>query len=427
MPTLTRKQNVAIVDAYSGGRNLIPAFQAIGYPVIHIQSGEVPTLFVKDNELARRRADQHVVFTDDVDDLVRTLRAASVTLVLPGSEGGVLLADRLASMLDLPFRNEVALSTARRNKFYMQERLREVGLPCITHTKVADVDQLDSWLETHGKYPVVVKPLQSAGTEAVSICHSRDEARNALDTVLSAPDMFGNANNEALCQELLVGHEYVINGIACQGQYAYTEGWRSDKVDNGGYPVYDTQYLFYVGDPGFDEISQYVADVCRALGIMNGPFHAEVMLTPAGPILIEIAARVAGGADPYVIESCLGHSQISQLVVASLHAERYLMQTAVQAIDRPFQRAAYIYLIAISAGHVRRVQLEDFLEVEGVLCVDYHYAEGDRQEMTRDLITSAGVVIVTAADSGRLDAAVQSVREIEHAMYEANVEPLHVP
>jgi biotin carboxylase len=423
VPKLSRKAHVVVVDAYSGGRYLIPAFQALGYPVIHVQSAEPPSIFVADDERAARLADRHLRHTGAVEDLVEVLRAASTCLVLPGSEGGVLLADRLADLLDLPFRNPIELSTARRDKYEMQERLRGAGLAAVAQARVTDVAQLDAWLDQHGAYPVVLKPLRSAGTQGVAVCLDRDDAVAALAEIHATPDMFGNVNDAALCQEFLTGDEHVVNGVACAGQYRFTEGWRSAKVDNRGYRVYDTQYLSYHGDPIFDDITGYVIEVCRALGIVNGAFHAEVMRTPAGPVLIEVAARMAGGADPYVIETCLGHSQISELLAASLHPARYVAELATRPPAVLQRHAAYVYLIADYDGRVERPNLEAFLQVDGVLSVDYHYLPGDRQATTRDLLTAAGVVIVVRDDEIELESAVRRVRAVERAVYQAGVVP----
>jgi dapdiamide synthase len=421
MPTLTQKDHVVVVDAYSGGKNLIPSFQARGYPVIHVRSGEVPALFVADGELARQRADRHLEFDGDLDELVGILREASPVVVVPGSEGGVLLADRLSTLLGLSFRNEWELSPARRNKFLMQERLRERGLRCIAHAKVEGEATLDAWLAAHSQWPVVLKPLESAATQGVAVCNSREEAHAALRSILTGRDFFGNANEAAVCQEFLVGHEYVINGVACRGHYFFTEGWRSDKVENAGSPVYGTQYLFYYGDDEFETISEYAADACRALGITNGAFHAEVMLTADGPVLIEMGARVAGSADPYFIETCLGHSQVSLLTLAALQPEEYLRLVQTKPVAEGFKRAAYVFLIATSDALVGPVSLEEFLRIEGVVRVDYRYSSGDHQVVTRDLLTSPGAVIVVADDAERLEATVREVRRVERALYEGFV------
>ncbi|MFC8346967.1 ATP-grasp domain-containing protein [Streptomyces sp. NPDC057280] len=417
MPTLTQKDHVVIVDAYSGGRYLIPAFQALGYPVVHVQSGPAGP-FSRDNEAAASRAEIHLVNEGDVNALVETLRASSPRIVLAGSEGGVLLADQLADSLDLPFRNHAGKSMARRDKFEMQEHLRQAGVASIKQARVTDAEQLDTWLAVHDAYPVVVKPLLSAGTEGVFVCHSRTEAHKALDAIIGSSDLFGNQNDAAVVQEFLAGVEYVINGIACQGRYSFTDAWRSDKVDNHGFHVYDTQYLFCEEDPGFMEITEYVGDACRALGLVNGPFHAEVMLTDNGPVLIEVGARIAGGADPYVVESCLGHSQIRWLVQASLNPVAFTEARELLPAAPRSQRAAYVYLIAKTEGRVQEADLSRFLSVDGVMHVSYLYAPGDRQMLTKDALTAAGVVLLTAETQEELNDRARRIREIEAAMYE---------
>ncbi|MFG3107086.1 ATP-grasp domain-containing protein [Streptomyces tendae] len=422
MPTLSRKEHVVLVDAYSGGRNLIPAFQALGYPVIHVQWGAAE-FHARDMELAARRADRSLVHTGDVDGLVRELRAASACVVLPGSEGGVLLADELADRLDLPFRNPVESSLARRDKFEMQERLRLAGLPCIAQARITDEGELDAWLKEHGAYPVVLKPLRSAGTDGVFVCTTAEDARAALRTVLAARDMFGDPNEAVLCQEFLSGTEYVLNGVACGGRLSFSEGWRSDKADNHGFTVYDTQYLFCPGDTHFDVLSRYVAQVCDTLGITNGAFHAEVMLTGAGPVLIEIGARPAGGADPYVVESCLGPSQLTMLVDAALHQDRFEPRYSDGGTAAPRRRAAYVYLIATGAGRVGEADLEPFLRIDGVVHAEYRYRPGDRQVVTRDLLTAAGVVLVTAPGPDELVRAVRRIRRVEQEMLQSCVDP----
>jgi hypothetical protein len=416
MPSLTRKDHIVVVDAYSGGKYLLPAYQALGFPVIHVQSGQID-YYAADNTVAAERAERHLPFDGDLDGLVAALSAYSVRVLLAGSEGGVLLADQLADRLGVPFRNQLPTSLARRDKFVMQERIRAAGLAAIAQARVTDAGELDAWLDTHDAYPVVVKPLRSAATDGVHICRSRAEAQSALAVLRARPDMFGQENTAVLVQEFLDGTEYVLNGVACDGRYLFTEGWLSRKVDNAGYPVYDTQYLFYRGDPHFEAMSSYVVEVCRALGIANGPFHAEVMLTPDGPVLIEIAARVAGGADPYVVETCLGHSQIRLLVEASLRPAEFWESHRERPADRPFHRAAYVYLISPGPGRVKGVDLESFLEIDGVIRADYKYQPGDLQQMTRDLISAAGLVLVTAGDAASLDAAVARIRTTEAEMY----------
>jgi hypothetical protein len=42
-------------------------------------------------------------------------------------------------------------------------------------------------------------------------------------------------------------------------------------------------------------VVRLVAEGCRALGLAEGPVHAELRLGPRGPVILEIAARSIGG------------------------------------------------------------------------------------------------------------------------------------
>lgn len=209
------KEVIVIIDAWSGGKYLIPAFQALGYFCLHVQSPFLPAVFVADNQLAIARSDRHIVHDGDIETLLSVLQPYVIKAILAGSEGAVALADRLNDSLALAFSNQFELSAARRNKFLMQEQLAREGVVSINQRLIADCDELKQWLARHGRWPVVLKPVQSAGTDGVFICHDFAQAIKAFDAILAKNDLFGGPNREVLCQEFLAGEEFVINGIAC--------------------------------------------------------------------------------------------------------------------------------------------------------------------------------------------------------------------
>lgn len=421
MPILNNKEVIVIIDAWSGGRYLIPAFQALGYFCLHVQSPFLPAVFVADNQLAIARSDRHIVHDGDIETLLNTLQPYAIKAILAGSEGAVALADRLNDALALAFSNRFELSAARRNKFLMQEQLARRGVASIKQQLTADCDELQQWLASHDRWPVVLKPVQSAGTDGVFICHDLAQAIQAFDAILAKKDLFGSPNWEVLCQEFLAGEEFVINGIACQGEYFFTELWQSKKQQRNGFPVYETQYLHYRNDAGFDVLAAYTAQVCQALGIENGAFHAEVMMTPSGPVLIEIGARVAGGADPYIIEECLGHSQIGKLVQAVLHPEVFLQEVRRQRDFSGHRRAAYVFMISPSTGRVQSSPEVRFIAIDGVISVNYHHVPGDIQQETRDLLSSPGVVIAIRDNPALLKQTIAEIRDVEGDFYHSGL------
>ncbi|RMO78454.1 ATP-grasp domain-containing protein [Pseudomonas syringae group genomosp. 3] len=422
MPALNKKEVVIIVDAWSGGKYLIPAFQALGYFCIHIQSEFVPTVFENDNNLAATRSDVHIVHNGDVEILVGALNIYKVKAIIAGSEGAVSLADNLNEIFGLAFKNSYNLSIARRNKFHMQDRLAQNGLDSINQKIVTNIKELREWLAQNERRPVVLKPVQSAGTDGVFICHGIEDAENALNIILAKKDLFGDANLQVLCQEFLDGEEFVINGIACQGQYFFTELWRSQKKQRDGSPVYDVQYLHYQNDTGFSTLTNYTTKVCQSLGFSNGAFHAEVMITPRGPVLIEIGARVAGGADPYIVEECLGHSQISKLVQAVIHPQIFLRELHQQHDFTGHRRAAYIFMISPNTSKVLRTPEKNLIAIPGVVSVNYHYDVGDIQKVTKDLLSSPGLIIAIQDDKLLLDETIDKIRRVESDFYRLDLE-----
>lgn len=421
MPILNNKDVIVIIDAWSGGKYLIPAFQALGYFCLHVQSPFLPAIFVADNQLAIARSDRHIVHDGDIETLLDALQHYAIKAVLAGSEGAVELADRLSDALALAFSNSFELSAARRNKFLMQEQLAHRGVASIKQRLIAHSDELQQWLASHNCWPVVLKPVQSAGTDGVFICHNVAQTMQAFDSILAKNDLFGNPNREVLCQEFLVGEEFVVNGIACQGEFFFTEIWQSQKQQRNGFPVYETQYLHYRNDPSFDVLTVYTVQVCQALGLKNGAFHAEVMMTVNGPVLIEIGARVAGGADPYIIEECLGHSQISKLVQAILHSESFLQEIGQQRDFSDHRRAAYVYMISPVTGRVQCSPETRFIAIDGVISVNYHHIPGDIQEETHDLLSSPGVIIAIRDTPALLNRTIAEIREVEGDFYHSGL------
>lgn len=417
MTVISKKYIIIIIDAWSGGKYLIPAFQALGFYCVHIQSKFVPNTFLEDNLLAKARSDRHIVHDGNINRLVDILRPYPIKALIAGSEGAVSLADELTYLLKLPFSNEYQFSAARRNKFLMQEALKAKQLPFIHQKLITQHQELADWINQHNRWPIVLKPIQSAGTDGVFVCNSIDEAFSAFNTILENRDIFNNFNQHVLCQEFLEGTEFVVNGVACQSHYFFTESWRSMKKLNKANPVYEVQYLCYRQEPYFEELCRYTVQVCQALGLNNGAFHAEIMLTSRGPILIEIGARVAGGADPYIVEECLGHSQISKLVQAVLHPQKFIAETILIPPKTEYAYAAYIYMVSPKYGRVVMLPYSQFLNVSGVVSVNYHYQLGDIQPETKDLISSPGMIIAIQANNDLLDNTISTLRAIENNFY----------
>ena len=103
--------------------------------------------------------------------------------------------------------------------------------------------------------------------------------------------------------------------------------WEYDKRSvNGANFVYFG--MFCRGAQGAREkaLIAYSAQVVKALGILQGPSHMEVMYNETtGPCLVEVGSRCHGGEGTWlpVAEECLGYSQLDANLNAFLRPDRF--------------------------------------------------------------------------------------------------------
>ena len=231
----TEHRVAVIVDGYTSGNHLPPAFRRLGVGLVHVQSTRDLMTSMTLPDLSKYDAN---IVGDDVDFAVEELRRIGPYCVVAGQEPGVEPADRLAARLGLPG-NGTGLSRARRDKYQMIEALRRAGVRCADQIRSGDVEELVAWAQARGEWPVVVKPLASAATDGVVICADADRIRTAAGRLLGSTDIFGGRNDEVLVQSFLDGPEFYLDSVSYDGR-RYTCGiTRYHKRLVNGYRLYD--------------------------------------------------------------------------------------------------------------------------------------------------------------------------------------------
>ncbi|MFI9808952.1 ATP-grasp domain-containing protein [Streptomyces sp. NPDC052301] len=313
---------IVLVDAYAAVRSLVLEFRKQGCSIVRVQSThEVPFVyrtapFVPDDFLA------NIVHDGDLDTTAAAVAAFEPVAVLSGGEIGVELADLLAERLGLPG-NPTGLSAARRDKHLMVETIRAAGLRAARQLRATDADELAAWHRELGGR-VVVKPPRSAGSQGVSFCDTPEESVAAFLALADADDVFSQPNNGAVVQEYLPGTEYMVNTVSRDGRHQVCDIWRTGRVSrNGVVDLCDALSLIDAESREVAPLTAYAFDVLDAVGIRHGPAHLEIRLTPDGPCLVEVGARIAGGGIPASAGLGIGESQLEWTVDAFLRPERF--------------------------------------------------------------------------------------------------------
>ncbi len=385
-------RTIAIVDPFSSGRFLAPLLKKeFGAKCVAVfSSDKLPAFYLSGFQPADFA---ETITATSIAAATDFLKQNNVDSVIAGSEPGVILADRLGESLGLTG-NVPALTEARRDKYLMGEAVRAAGLKAAAQTAARSVEQATAWIRANVAYPVVLKPKDSAGTDGVALAHDDAEVAAYFAKHLGGQHMLAMTVDEILVQEFLQGNEYVVDTVSQNGNHQVVAVWRyAKKKANGSDFVYDTMGLLTSLDDSEKSLVAYTLKCLDALGIKQGPAHCEVMLTPNGPVLIEIGARIHGGNGTLISGACVGYNQIDR--TALLHADGARFAATFKPSYESERAALEIFLISPVSGFFAGLRNEEVIrKLPSFHSMTFGVKAPEKLTRTVDLFTSPGRIIL---------------------------------
>ncbi len=404
---------VVLVDAFSTGAML--AREAAGhYRVVHVRSRDVvPATFAA--SLPTEVFTEDLTYPGHTEEVLRRLAELEPMAVIPASEFGVEAADEMAARLGLRG-NDATCSAARRDKYLMMEALAAAGVRSSRQCHGAELAPLLAWRRAAGLGRVVVKPLDSAGSDDVYTCDTEQEVAAAFEAVIGKTNIMLRTNETVLVQEYLDGDEYIVNTVSRDGTHWFTDAWISHKtVQDGKRKVYDSEDLLAPDDPAIEQIFPYISDCLDALGITDGPAHSELILTAGGPVLLETGARLSGLANPGALDRCTGANQVGLTLDCYTPGAETLTRRPVRYPQMEQARCVNLVArreVALDTGRIRAA-LERLAAFESVR---FRVADGAPTVRTVDLNSSPGAVFLVHENQAEIDRAHKELRELEHEL-----------
>jgi biotin carboxylase len=339
------KLGVVVVDPFSTGASLAAHLYKHKYKVIAVYSANMEQLSTMKNLIPQGIDlvfESIVAFDDGIDGVSEKLMKLdfSIVAVMAGAETGVELADRLSSHLGLRT-NGVQLSEARRNKYVMGETIRRAGIRAVKQLKATTWGQVEQFLDEWKPDPfqVVLKPVESAGSEDVILCRNLTEVQVAFGRIIGKVNGLGLLNKEVLVQEYLEGQEYVVDMVSRDGVHKVVAIWECDKrAVNGADFVLHGYIPTIVSAEAHEQLVTYQKRVLTALGILNGPSHGELKWCRGEPVLVEVGARCHGGEGTWVdvANNVYGCNQVTTTAAVYLdHQEFDLLPPQVNSTSLP--------------------------------------------------------------------------------------------
>ena len=211
----------------------------------------------------------------------------------------VVAAAAIAERLGLRASGRAAV-TAARDKHQMRQCLAAAGVPVPRFRRIALKD--DPFLAARGVgFPCVLKPLALSASRGVIRANNVDQfiaAFRRIAALLARDDVTvsGDAAQFLLAEEYVPGIEVALEGLLTAGTLHTLALF--DKPDPLEGPFFEeTIYVTPSRLPADSQraIERAAAAACAALGLTEGPVHAELRLNDDGPWLLEVAARSIGG------------------------------------------------------------------------------------------------------------------------------------
>ena len=280
--------------------------------------------------------------------------------VVPVDSQVVVAAATIARVLGLRH-NSTESAAAAEDKHQMRQLFLQAGVasPPFTLCRL-DEDRAD--LAARVDYPCVVKPLSLAASQGVMRADDPQQfvARvDRLEAILACQD--GDVAGEFLVEQFVEGPEVALEGILTDGALRVLALF--DKPDPLDGPFFEeTIYLTPSGlaDDLQESIAASVQQAAGALGLTEGPVHAELRLAADGPVVLEVHGRSIGGLCSRLLKFGSGLS-LEELII------RHAIDQEMELPDRQSQAAGVMMIPIPAAGRLEEVRgLEDARAIAGI-------------------------------------------------------------
>jgi biotin carboxylase len=282
-------------------------------------------------------------------------------------DGGALIAARAARRLELPY-NSVASVEATRNKALLRERIAATGIDSPVYHVLGTSDDPRVAADALA-YPVVLKPLALSASKGVIRADDADEFVAAFERVreiLGTRDALDECGVEladrVLVEEYIPGIEVSLEGVLDGGRLRVLAIF--DKPDPLVGPYFEETIYVTPSRLAEDEQARVIETTeraCRALGLEDGPVHAELRLNSEGVYPVDIAARSIGGLCSRTLSFGTGMSLEELLLRHAIGAE-------VPSYERQESAAGAMMIPIPAAGTLHAVSGQ--AEAEAVDLID---------------------------------------------------------
>lgn len=172
-------------------------------------------------------------------------------------------------------------------KYAQRRAFEQHGIPVPKYKKLKKGDVISC---EGMQYPIIVKPLDSGGSQGITKLDSSSGLEEALRVAFDH-----SPTEQAILEEFVDGREFSVEALSHNGKHYVLQ--ITDKVTNGAPHFIEIQHHqpANISLEVADRIKEMVELALTALKIENSPSHTEIKLNSRGELyIIEIGARMGG-------------------------------------------------------------------------------------------------------------------------------------
>ncbi len=335
----------------------------------------------------------------DVSEVLGLVHEKDIDLCVIGPDDAVAagVADALETSGRLVFGPTSAAGRIESSKAFAKEVMDGAGVPTAAYWVFDDRHRARAHASAAG-VGLVVKADGLALGKGVTVCDSVDETLSAIDRAM-AQEAFGEAGRRIILEERLSGHEVSLMCL-CDGSIAvpmapardYKRALDGDRGPNtGGMGAYSPP-----SDAGAEVIERIrrecaqpvVTELARRGLPYRGCLYTQVMLTDAGPKVIEFNARFGDPEAQCVLPRLAG--DLLEPLLASARGD--LSGVTLDWSPRPT-----VGVVLASGGYPGRYRSGKVIDGLDTLDEDVLAFHAGTQHTSHGYVTSGGRVLTVVA------------------------------
>ena len=326
------------------------------------------------NNIAHKYSDEYCnVSIIDKEAVLKAARELKIDGILSHAvDPGVVSAAYVAEKMGLPFQCSYKAACILQDKSLFRKFLSENGFNC---PKAKGYDNAEDALKEidYFNWPVIVKPVDSAGSKGVTKVENKADLRHAIEFALSE-----SHNGHFIIEDFLEkeGLSAGSESFAVNGKLLYN-GFYDQYFDNEAVNPYAPSAEIWPSakDPKhLDEIRSELQRLFTLLNVTTGLFNVEWRICKNGKAyLMEVSPRAGGNrlaemlnyaADVNIIEAEVRKSV--GLPVQEIHEPNYKGHFAIQVLHSD------------KAGQFERIDIDDQFRKKHLLEEEIRVSPGDK-------------------------------------------------